>query len=179
MSIAGRTTLINSSLTSTFIYHMSMYLLPKTTVKSLDKQRRLFFWRGNNTKRKYHLVKWEVICKNKKKGGLGIKDIRKMNISLLTKWWWKLETEEGIWQEIARAKYIKDGTVCSVSHRINDSPVWTNLLKVKHIYLQGRKLNVRNGKKASLWKDSWINNNPLCIQYPVLYDFCQNRHYCL
>jgi hypothetical protein len=30
MSIAGRTTLINSSLTSSAIYHMSMYLLPKT-----------------------------------------------------------------------------------------------------------------------------------------------------
>jgi hypothetical protein len=97
MSIEGRTTLINSSLTSTFIYHMSMYLLPKTIVKSLDKQRRLFFWRGNSAKRKYHLVKWEIICKNKKKGGLGVKDIRKMNISLLTKWWWKLEYEDGIW----------------------------------------------------------------------------------
>ena len=36
MSIAGRTTLINSSLTSTFIYHMSM-------VEDLDKQRRTFF----------------------------------------------------------------------------------------------------------------------------------------
>lgn len=50
MSIAGRTTLINSSLTNTFIYHMSMYLLPKTTINSLDKHRRLFFWRANNTK---------------------------------------------------------------------------------------------------------------------------------
>jgi hypothetical protein len=30
MSIARRTTLINSSLTNTFIYHMFMYLLPKT-----------------------------------------------------------------------------------------------------------------------------------------------------
>jgi hypothetical protein len=46
MSIAGRTTLINSSLTSTFIYHMSMYLLPKTIVNELDKQRRKFFWQG-------------------------------------------------------------------------------------------------------------------------------------
>jgi hypothetical protein len=44
MSIADRTILINSSLTSTFIYHMSMYLLPKTMVKQLDKQRRTFFW---------------------------------------------------------------------------------------------------------------------------------------
>jgi hypothetical protein len=29
------------------------------------------------------------ICKSKNKGGLGITDIRKTNISLLCKWWWK------------------------------------------------------------------------------------------
>jgi hypothetical protein len=71
MSIAGRTTLINSSLTSTFIYHMSMYLLPKTIVNELDKQRRKFFWQGGGHKKKYQLVRWEVICKSKKKEDLG------------------------------------------------------------------------------------------------------------
>ena len=47
---------------------------------------------------KYHLVRWGVLCKSKKKEGLGIEDIWKMGISLLSKWWWKLETEDGIWQ---------------------------------------------------------------------------------
>ena len=42
MSIAGRATLINSFLSSTFIYHMSMYLLPKTILNTLDRQRRSF-----------------------------------------------------------------------------------------------------------------------------------------
>ena len=63
---------------------MSMYLLPKTTTEILDKQRRTFFWQGNGSKKKYHLIQWKVICKSKHKGGLGIKDIRKMNISLLS-----------------------------------------------------------------------------------------------
>lgn len=100
MSIAGRTTLINSTLSNSLIYHLSMYLVPKTVVKDLDKQRRTFFWQGGGQKRKYHLVRWEIICKSKKKGGLGIKDIRKMNISLLCKWWWRLDTEKGIWQDL-------------------------------------------------------------------------------
>jgi hypothetical protein len=46
MSIAGRTIMINSSLSSSFIYHMSMYLFPKAITKELDKQRRTFFWQG-------------------------------------------------------------------------------------------------------------------------------------
>jgi hypothetical protein len=36
-------------------------------------------------KKKYHLVKWAKICRSKKKGGLGIKIFRRLNISLLCK----------------------------------------------------------------------------------------------
>jgi len=45
LSIAGKATLINDSLSSSFIYHMSLYLLPKIIVESLDKQRWKFFCR--------------------------------------------------------------------------------------------------------------------------------------
>ena len=36
-------------------------------------------------KKKYHLIRWIKITNPKNKGGLGIKDLRKMNISLLCK----------------------------------------------------------------------------------------------
>ena len=91
MSIAGRTTMIFANLSSTFIYHMSIYMLPKTITNKLDGPRRSFFWQGGSQRKKYHLVKWGIVCQSKKNGGLGIKDIHKMNISLLCKWWWKLE----------------------------------------------------------------------------------------
>ena len=131
LSIAGRATMINSSLTSTFIYHMSMYLFPKTIIQNLDRQRRSFFWQGGGTKRKYHLIRWSTITLSKKDGGLGIKDSAKMNVSLLCKWWWRLEHESGIWQEIIQVKYLHGKPVGVVHHRLNDSPIWTDLLKVK------------------------------------------------
>jgi hypothetical protein len=68
---ADRSTLICSSLNNSPIYHMYIYLLPKTVVKDL----RTFFWQRGQTKRKYHLLRWTKICKSKKKGGMGIKDI--------------------------------------------------------------------------------------------------------
>jgi hypothetical protein len=74
------------------------------------------------------LVRWAVICKSKK-GGLGIKDIRKMNVSLLCKWWWRLEKEKGLWQELVKAKYLQNKTISVVTHRLDDSPVWQDLLK--------------------------------------------------
>lgn len=130
MSIAGRSTLISSSLNNAPIYHMSIYLLPKTILNRLDKIRRSFFWQGGGTKNKYHLIKWAKIYKSYKKGGLGIKDIRKMNISLLCKWWWKFDKEDGLWQKIIKFKYIKNGFIYTVKHRQTDSTIWADLLKV-------------------------------------------------
>jgi len=56
--------------------------------------------------------------KQKKQGGLGIKDLRRMNISLLCKWWWRLEKEEGLWQQIVNHKYMKDTTIHDVKHKL-------------------------------------------------------------
>jgi len=50
---------------------MSIYLLPKTVIKEMDKVRRTFFWQGGHSRRKYHLVRWTKICKSNKKGGPG------------------------------------------------------------------------------------------------------------
>jgi hypothetical protein len=112
LSIARRITLINSNLINSIIYHMSMYLLPKTVIKRMDKNRRKFFWQGGSLKKKYHLVQWGKVCRSKKKGGLGIKNLRKFNVSLLCKWWWALENEEGLWQDIVRLKYVKNSPTC-------------------------------------------------------------------
>jgi hypothetical protein len=123
LSMAGRTTLINASLVNSTIYHMSMYLLPQTVIKRMDKCRRKFFWQGGSVKRKYHMVKWQKVCKSKKKGGSGIKNLWKMNISLLCKWWWALETGNGLCQEIVKVKYVKGSPICLIPNRINDSPI--------------------------------------------------------
>lgn len=53
-----------------YLYHMSIYLLPKTIVKEMDKVRRTFFWQGGHAKRKYHLVKWTKYARVRKKGGV-------------------------------------------------------------------------------------------------------------
>ena len=155
---------------------MSMYLLPKITTKILDKQRRKFLWQGNSLKKKYHLVKWSKVCQSKKAGRLGIKDIRKMNLSLLCKWWGKLETEEGLWQTIIRAKYMRGGRLIgAIKHKIDDSPVWSDLLKVKHLYMSNRKIKVNNGLSTLFWEDPWISDKPLCLLYPVLNELCTDK----
>jgi hypothetical protein len=93
-SIGGRIILINSSLSNSTIYHMPMFLLSKTVLYRMDKGRRQIFWQGSKMRKAYYLVKWKKICRFKGKSGLSIKDLWKINISLLCKWWWVLENGE-------------------------------------------------------------------------------------
>lgn len=81
-SIGGRHTLLTSVPSQLSLYHMSMWLMSKTFVEKLDKHRRKFFWQGCCKKKRYYLVKWNRVCRSKDKGGLGVKDLRKQNISL-------------------------------------------------------------------------------------------------
>jgi hypothetical protein len=153
-------------------YAMSMYLLPSSVIERMDKARKRFFWQGGGTKRKYHLVKWEKITKPKKEGGLGVKDLRRMNISLLCRWWWKLENEEGIWQEIVRHKYMKNKWIAQLSYKASNSPVWNDLIKIKHYYTSGRVINLGNGKNVDFWNDSWCGSLSLKDRFPNLFEIC-------
>jgi hypothetical protein len=49
-----------------------------------------------------------------------------MNISLLSKWWWRLDDESGVRQDIIKAKYLRNSEVGNVRHKIDDSAVWTD-----------------------------------------------------
>ena len=85
-----------------------------------------------------------------------------MNISLVSKWWWKLENEQGIWQDRAHANYIKDLCIGQIKHRHDDSPIWTDLLKIRHIYMNRKKFQVYNGK-GPIWLDAWHGKVPPVI----------------
>ena len=45
--------------------------------------------------KKRHLVKWAMVCLDKKFGGLGVKDLGDLNKALLAKWSWRLLLKEG------------------------------------------------------------------------------------
>lgn len=119
-------------------------------------------------------MKWRRICRSKEKGGLGIKDLRKQNISLMVKWWWKLETQKGLWQDIVRARYLRNKTVADVTPRFSDSPCWKALLKVKEVYMIGRKIETKSWNITRMWKDSINRLPPLQEQYPQMFDICNS-----
>ena len=107
MSYGGRLILINSVLTSMPMFLLSFFEVPVGVRKRLDFYRSRFFSQGDELKIKYRLAKWDIICRPKDQGGLGIENIEVKNKCLLSKWLWKLSLEnDGMWAQILRIKYL-------------------------------------------------------------------------
>lgn len=88
---------MNSSLSSLPLYMMSPYKLPVRVRKKMDLFRSRFLWKSDGGRKKYHSVRWPMVCLPKDQGGLGILDLGDMNSALLGKWLWRLENEDGQW----------------------------------------------------------------------------------
>jgi hypothetical protein len=74
------------------------------------------------TKRKYRLTKWSIIWRPQDQGGLGVEVLELINKCLLSKWLFKLLSEDGMWQELIHNKYLRDKTLSQVEEKPTDSP---------------------------------------------------------
>ena len=70
-----------------------MILTPKSVINSICMEIRKFLWQGGKVqKKKFHLVKWDIVKRPKSKGRLGIRDLEQMNKALGAKLIWRLVT---------------------------------------------------------------------------------------
>ena len=106
ISKGGRLTLIRSCLFNLPTYVMSLFRLPRKVNIRLEKIQRDCLWGGGNLDRKIYLVKWDIVCSSKVKGGLGIRSLSNFNKALLGKWNWRFAMEENsVWRNIISLKY--------------------------------------------------------------------------
>jgi hypothetical protein len=134
--VGGCLVLIISVLTSLSMFMLSFFEVSREILKRLDFYRFRFFWEGEGLKKKYRLIKWNIVYTPKDLGGLGILDLDLQNKCLLSKWLFRLINEEGVWQTILRNKYLKNRTITQVQQQPGDSHFWSGLMKVKENLLR-------------------------------------------
>jgi hypothetical protein len=163
------------------IYFMSYMKMPVQLIKKVIRVQREFLWGGVKGGKKLCWVKWKVICQEKRKGGLGVRDIRAVNLSLLTKWRWRLlhVEERSLWKEVLVAKYgdhiqrMVDWS--GVSRPYFSSPWWNDICDIENCVVSKNWLGesisrkVGNGARTRFWSDRWFGFVPLCVSYPRLF----------
>ena len=86
ISKGGRLTLVKSMLASLPIYFMSLFQMSRSVCLRLEKIQRDFLWGYGALESKPHVVKWDIVCLDKRKGGLGVRCLHSLNKTLFCKW---------------------------------------------------------------------------------------------
>jgi hypothetical protein len=175
LSYGDHLILINSILTILPMFMLSFFEIPKGVRKRLDFFRSRFFWQSDGHKKKYRLTRWNILCRPRDKGRLGIEVLELKNKCLLSKWLFKLLNEDSVWQELLKNKYIHSKSLSQVVTKTTDSPFWKGLMCVKEEYFSRGNLVVGNGISTRFWEDTWLGDAPLATQYPDLYSIVHRK----
>ncbi|MCH96537.1 LINE-1 reverse transcriptase like, partial [Trifolium medium] len=152
--------------------------MPVKVWKDVVKLQRNFLWGGLAKRRKISWVKWDDVCKPKIEGGLGIRDLRVVNKSLLAKWRWRLLMDEDeVWKDVIIAKYGHQavGSVSfeNVAFGSLGSPWWGDLCKLDSgvgWFRQVVSKKVGRGNSTLFWKEVWVGDQPLEQRFKRLFD---------
>lgn len=80
------------------VYWASVFMLPKTVIKDIDKLLKGFLWCQGELSKGKAKVAWKVVCCPKSEGGLGIKDLEQWNEILMAKHLWNVASrKDSIW----------------------------------------------------------------------------------
>lgn len=128
LSFGGRITLAKSVLGSIPSYYLSLFPAPVGILDTLEKIRKNFVWCCVNDSKKIHWVAWSKITSPKDCGGIGLGSIRASNLSLLSKWAWRLKTEAGsLWAKVIEGIHgLRNKHWSIFSHRVRGG-VWRNI----------------------------------------------------
>ncbi|RVX21636.1 putative ribonuclease H protein [Vitis vinifera] len=151
LSKGGRITLIKSTLASIPLYQMSLFHMPKSVARRLEKLQRDFLWGGANEGNKAHLVKWEVLFARAK---------------------------EELWKKVLEAKYGQEefGWRTRKANGVFGVGVWKEILKESAWCWENMVFKVGKGNKIRLWTDPWCGNNVLSQGFPDLFSMAAQRN---
>jgi hypothetical protein len=167
------------------IFYLSFLKIPVQVWKIIKRIQREFLWGCRGGRKRVNWVKWDDVCKPKHLGGLGVRDLRVVNISLLAKWRWRLISGgNALWIDVIKSKYGEQ-VIGKLEWEDRYKP-WFSSLWWKDLSSIGSNLdtnwfgrsvkrNLGNGASTSFWLDTWVGNSPLKDRFPRLFSISNQK----
>ncbi|KAL2922219.1 LINE-1 retrotransposable element ORF2 protein [Bienertia sinuspersici] len=158
LSFAARSVLVNSVLMAVHSYWAHVFLLPKSVIDGIEKICRSFLWYGTSFSTNPGAIKWEDVCKRKKDGGLGFRNIGLWNIAMLGKHVWAIATkQDNLWIKWVHSIYIKNQDWWDYQPPVDASWSWKRICAVKEdLKHRGLQQQVRSMQKYSASQIYWL-----------------------
>jgi ribonuclease HI len=138
-------------------YVMGVFKLPASVCDDLEQLIRNYWWGSEKGKRKIHWIGWPRLLRPKSQGGMGFKDMRLFNQSLLARQAWRLiNFPNSLCARVLRARYHPNGDLIDTVFTGNPSSTWTAIVYGLELLKKGVVWRVGNGRSIRIWRDSWL-----------------------
>ncbi|XP_062100313.1 uncharacterized protein LOC133806204 [Humulus lupulus] len=113
-------------------YWMSVFTLPQSIIKEVEKLCRQFLWGALGTRSKLHLASWHQVCLPKAYGGLGLRDGASWNRALLARYVWAVSTKlDSLWVKWIQHIYLKGANFWEYELKQDSSWYWRKLCHLR------------------------------------------------
>jgi hypothetical protein len=173
LSQGARLQLVDSALSSMSTFFLCSIQIPPGILNQLNRIFRQCLWRDNIDTPKKSLATWEMICKPKNKGGVGIVNFQKHNEALLLKFLDKFYNNADtpwvnlIWRTYYQASVPQAANLCG-------SFWWKDVCKYLDKYRQVATVLPGKGDSFLFWLDSCKFENsttPLNERYQRIFSY--------
>ena len=153
----GKEVIIKSVVTALPNHVMSVYRLPKTTVKKLTSAVAQFWWSPGGSSKGMHWKSWDKLCETKDNGGLGFKDLMDFNTAMLGKQLWRLiEKPNTLFSRVFKGRYYRNASPLEPIRSSSPSYGWRSIISARSLVCKGLIKRVGTGSSISVWNDPWI-----------------------
>lgn len=168
LNYTRRLTLIKTILQSIPIYLAMVFKVPIYVCNKID-QIFIRFIQAEVSSSSLFLVAWNLVCIDKMQGGLSLRKMKQVSLTLHGKLIWQqamgLEKE---WVQIIRNKYMMgEDAILRIQNPPYGSTFWNGLISAKLQLVSNISWEVGNGSNIFMWEDIWFMKRPL-IYYSQL-----------
>ncbi|KAM0919710.1 hypothetical protein ACQ4PT_008014 [Festuca glaucescens] len=136
LSREGRLVYVHAMMSASVVYQLLALDLDPWFFKAVDKLRRSFLWVGNSEVNGGSCtVSWHLVCQPKALGGLGLLNLRWMNVTLRARWIWLLRSDRS-----------KPWSGMDIQVGFESMALFNALVRIV----------LGNGESILLWEDPWI-----------------------
>ncbi|XP_062085830.1 uncharacterized protein LOC133791939 [Humulus lupulus] len=128
-----RLLLIQTVLSGLRNYWMSVFTLPQSIIKEVEKLCWQFLWGALGTRCKFHLASWNQVCLPKAYGGLGTRDGTSWNRALLARYIWAVSTkQDSLWVKWIQHVYLKGVNFWDYALKHDSNWYWRKLCHLRN-----------------------------------------------
>ncbi|KAK4407962.1 hypothetical protein Sango_0377200 [Sesamum angolense] len=129
---------------------MSCFKLPVTLLKEIESITSNFFW-NDSEKNKIHWVARDRMCRSKKAGGIGFRNLHAFNLAMLAKQSWRvLKKAELLVSRIFKARYFPHDNFLNAKKNSGMSFTWRSILESRSIIEAGMRWRIGDGQKVKV-----------------------------